>query len=92
MKTCIQTLAVLTTVLSLLISFAKAVDTSDILHFAFEITRHGARAPTNSTGYTVGPNQLTPEGMRQRRLLGMNNRKRYTEDYKLIDLDGEINS
>ena len=88
MKTCIQTLAVLTTVLSL----ATANDTSDVLHFAFEITRHGARAPTNSTGYPVGPNQLTPEGMRQRRLLGMNNRKRYTEDYKLINLDGDINS
>ena len=60
MKTCIQTLAVLTTVLSL----GSAADGGDVMHFAFEITRHGARAPTNSTNYKVGPNQLTAEGMR----------------------------
>ena len=87
MKTCIQTLAILTTVLSL----SKA-DGGDVMHFAFEITRHGARAPTNSTAYQVGPNQLTAEGMRQRCLLGHNNRKRYTEDYDLIDLEGDLNA
>ena len=88
MKTCIQTLAVLTTVMSL----GAADDTSDVLHFAFEITRHGARAPTESEGYKVGPNMLTAEGMRQRCLLGAQNRERYTEKYNLIDLDGDINA
>ena len=28
--------------------------------------------------------------MRQRHLLGASNRKRYTEDYKLLDMDGDI--
>ena len=28
--------------------------------------------------------------MRQRLLLGASNRKRYTEDYKLLDMDGDI--
>ena len=58
----------------------KPVD-SDVLHFAYELTRHGARSPTESEPYSVGPNQLTPQGMRQRLLLGASNRKRYTEDY-----------
>ena len=52
--------------------------TGDVIHFAYELTRHGARAPTESEDYKVGPNMLTAEGMRQRRLLGMYNRKRYT--------------
>ena len=57
-------------------------DKSDKLHFVFELTRHGARAPTDSNdGYTVGPGMLTPQGMRQRYLLGQYNRKRYMEDY-----------
>lgn len=35
--------------------------------FAFELVRHGARAPLNSDfcdGFTVAVGQLTPEGMR----------------------------
>ena len=60
----------------------------DKLHFVYELTRHGARAPTDSNdGYTVGPGMLTPQGMRQRYLLGAYNKKRYSETYDLIDLE-----
>lgn len=31
----------------------------DQIQFVYEITRHGARSPDNSTGYKVGPNILT---------------------------------
>ena len=55
---------------------------NDSLVFTFEINRHGARAPyyTGSDeialkGYTVGIEQLTPMGMRQRMLLGRYNRE-----------------
>ena len=40
-----------------------------------------------STGFTVGPEQLTPSGMRQRYLLGAYNRRRYTEEYDLLDME-----
>ena len=44
---------------------------SDKLHFVFELTRHGARAPTSMhDGYSVEEGMLTPQGMRQRYLLG----------------------
>ena len=56
----------------------------------YELTRHGARSPTESEYYTVGPNMLTPEGMRQRFLLGTYNRQRYVQGYDLIDLEGDI--
>ena len=47
------------------------------LIFAFELVRHGARAPLdNSTieKFTVGEGMLTPQGMRQRYLLGQHSR------------------
>ena len=61
----------------------------DTLHFVYELSRHGARAPTSeqATGYSIGPGMLTPEGMRQRYLLGAYNRKRYTEEYQLLSKD-----
>ena len=70
---------------------APTKEGGDKLHFAYELTRHGARAPTDSNdGYTVGPGMLTPQGMRQRYLLGAYNRKRYSETYDLIDAkDGQ---
>jgi len=63
-------------------------DKGDKLHFVFELTRHGARAPMGvSEGFSVGAEQLTPQGMRQRYLLGAYNGKKYTEKYELLDLE-----
>ena len=67
-----------------------AINYTDVLHFAYELTRHGARSPSQSQNYTVGPNMLTPQGMRQRYLLGAQNRQRYTEQYTLIDLSQDL--
>lgn len=68
--------------LTALTAFASATaspEGGDKLHFAFELTRHGARAPTSaSTGYTVEEGMLTPQGMRQRYLLGAYNMRRYS--------------
>lgn len=51
----------------------------DKINFVFELTRHGARAPTTSAdNYSVGAGMLTPQGMRQRYLLGRYNQKRYS--------------
>ena len=67
---------------------AKPEDKGDKLHFVFELTRHGARAPMGvSEGFSVGAEQLTPQGMRQRYLLGAYNAKKYSEKYDLIDLE-----
>mmetsp|Transcript_22038 Transcript_22038/g.27074 ORF Transcript_22038/g.27074 Transcript_22038/m.27074 type:complete len:125 (-) Transcript_22038:1125-1499(-) len=64
----------------------QAAKDSDKLHYVFELTRHGARAPTSqSEGYTVEEGMLTPSGMRQRYLLGKQLRKRYMEQYELLD-------
>ena len=71
----------LLTALTLVQMAACAPSGSDVLHFAYELTRHGARSPTESAEYSVGPNMLTPQGMRQRLLLGASNNKRYTQDY-----------
>ena len=61
---------------------------NDKLHFAYELTRHGARAPSHtSEGYSVEEGMLTPQGMRQRYLLGAYNMKKYSEEYDLIDLE-----
>ena len=52
------------------------------LLFVFELVRHGARAPFDDheiEKFTVAEGMLTPEGMRQRHLLGRHNRQRYTE-------------
>ena len=57
------------------------------LIFAFELVRHGARAPLEERSldkFPVAMGDLTPEGMRQRYLLGRYSRKRYTETFKLI--------
>lgn len=64
--------------------------------FAFELVRHGARAPLKSDycdGFTVAVGQLTPQGMRQRYLLGRHARAKYTEEYDLLSPDfveGEV--
>jgi len=55
--------------------------------FVFEVVRHGARAPIEDRDldrFPVGEGILTPEGMRQRYLLGRRNRERYVEAYNLI--------
>jgi len=55
--------------------------------FVFELVRHGARGPFDDRKldlFTVGEGQLTPEGMRQRFLLGSYNRHRYVEQFNLI--------
>ena len=57
------------------------------LIFAFELVRHGARSPFEDIAmdkFPVGVGELTPEGMRQRYLLGRRNRERYTETFNLI--------
>ena len=54
--------------------------------------RHGARAPIEDRDldkFPVGEGLLTPEGMRQRYLLGRRNRQRYTETYNLLSVDFE---
>jgi hypothetical protein len=58
------------------------------LAFVFEIARHGARAPLMpdtrySNDFKVEPGMLTASGMRQRRLLGEYNMKRYSIQYGL---------
>lgn len=55
--------------------------------FAFELVRHGARAPIEDRNldlFPVGEGLLTPEGMRQRNLLGQYKRKRYVDEWGLI--------
>ena len=48
--------------------------------FVFEVVRHGARPPITNIAldeFSVSEGMLTPEGMRQRYLLGRYNRERY---------------
>jgi len=65
-------------------------DTSDEkLAFVFELVRHGARAPYEQMDIeefpeTVSAGILTPEGMRQRYLLGRRNRQRFVEKYNFL--------
>ena len=76
--------------ITLLISTASAEHSFDKMAFAFEMVRHGARAPLNdafTTNFTVSTGMLTPQGMRQRYLLGRYARERYTEKYELLDPD-----
>lgn len=55
------------------------------------MTRHGARAPTDTgSGYQVEGGMLTASGMRQRFLLGTYNRARYVSRYGLISENSEI--
>ena len=53
------------------------------LKYVFEIVRHGARAPIGyDPGFTgAGPAQLTPNGMRQRYLLGKYNQMKYGSEF-----------
>ena len=63
------------------------------LIFAMTHFRHGARAPNDIDDYTgldnvhekwSAPGHLTAVGMRMQYLMGLRNRKRYIEDYKLL--------
>ena len=57
------------------------------LSFVFELVRHGSRAPCEDQSldkFKVGEGILTPEGMRERYLLGRRNRQRYIDEYGLI--------
>ena len=60
------------------------------LLFAFEVVRHGARAPIEDRDidkFGVAEGMLTPEGMRQRYLLGRYSKERYTKTYELLSED-----
>ena len=62
----------------------------DKLLFAYEITRHGARYGLNSdyfneTSPEWRPGELTEIGKRQHYLMGMEMRKRYIVQKKLLD-------
>ena len=79
---------VFTALMAVLATSATAAQENDNLHFVYELTRHGARAPTaTADNYSVGAGELTAQGMRQRYLLGRYNRQRYTEDYQFLDLE-----
>ena len=71
-------------------------DPDEKIAFVFELVRHGARAPIEDRDldkFPVGEGLLTPEGMRQRHLLGRYNRQRYVHDYNLISSEytpGEV--
>ena len=66
--------------------------------FAFEINRHGARAPVQhsklaSDGFKQQTSQLTAQGMRQRYLLGKYNYEKYANKLNLLSKkykEGEI--
>ena len=78
------------TALLLFTSSTFARESHDKMAFAFEMVRHGARAPLNPeylTNFTVAEGMLTPQGMRQRYLLGRYHRERYTEKYQLLNPD-----
>ena len=65
-------------------------EANDKLAFVFELVRHGARPPSSSLYdefFPVSEGQLTPEGMRQRYLLGRYHRERYVEKFKLLSED-----
>ena len=56
--------------------------TNSTLLYVFEIVRHGARAPIwgnadTAAKFPVQPGQLTPQGMRQRYLLGRYNYQKF---------------
>jgi len=64
------------------------------LLFVFELVRHGARGPFDDhkiDEFPVADGQLTPEGMRQRYLLGRHSRERYTKEFPLLSDDGQYN-
>ena len=72
--------------LACMLQAANTNSSEDTLQFVFEIARHGARAPTFHEfldGFS-GNGLLTPQGMRQRYLLGRFARDRYTKQYDLF--------
>ena len=70
---------------------SEAAVTNDQIHFVQEVVRHGARAPSSdSAGFPVYGGQLTPQGMRQRYLLGQFNREKYITEYELLSTPDEI--
>ena len=83
--------AVLLLTATLLNSAAATHPNGDKLHFVYELTRHGARAPSKhgsvQEGFNVAPGMLTPSGMRQRYLLGKYNMRKYSEEYDLLDVE-----
>ena len=55
--------------------------------YVFELVRHGARAPLMSASdFPVDAQMLTPQGMRQRYLLGRYNAEKYKNIVKHIEL------
>ena len=68
------------------------ISTPEKLLFAMTHFRHGARAPNSIDSQSLDktkekwttPGELTAVGMRMQYLLGLRNRKRYIEDYKLL--------
>lgn len=73
-------------------SFTKAggsvvTNPDEVMVFAFELVRHGARAPFNDLvidEFPVSEGNLTPQGMRERYLLGRHSRERYVDTYNLL--------
>jgi hypothetical protein len=45
--------------ITLAVAFAAAAVDNDEIHFVWELTRHGARACKNATGFEVGSDDLT---------------------------------
>ena len=51
---------VFTALMAVLATSATAAQENDNLHFVYELTRHGARAPTaTADNYSVGAGELT---------------------------------
>ena len=63
------------------------------IKLVWEINRHGARAPSSAIQgqpkiletFGVGKGMLTPQGMRQRYLLGRYNNLRFSKQYPFLD-------
>ena len=78
--------------LSIILFYLIKISIEEKLVFVMTHFRHGARGSSNidenSLDYTrekwTKPGELTGMGMRQHYLLGLRNRKRYINDYKLL--------
>jgi hypothetical protein len=69
-------------------SFATQCAAADKIAFAYQIVRHGARAPVSPEPngfFQVPKEQLAASGMRQRQLLGRYNRFKYVDRSDLLD-------
>jgi len=63
------------------------------LVYLFELARHGARAPLQqSAGFPVPSEMLTPQGMRQRYLLGRYNFETYGQHLPNVWHDMKVQS